>query len=180
MTGEIKLKLLKPIALVGMMGVGKSHIGHDLSKQICCKFYDSDALIERDQGRNISQIFKEEGEAFFRDLEADKIHGLLAKGNCIISTGGGALLRDATLQEIKAKAISVWLKSDVDIIFNRIKNDNKRPLLQSDNPKQLLADLLKQRQSLYEEADIHVDNSTAGVQDVVGQIIQELHKYEDC
>ncbi len=166
------------ITMVGMMGSGKSYIGHKLAQELGYAFYDSDAFIVEKECKTIAQIFTDDGEAYFRDVEFATISALLDKDKCVISTGGGALIRDETLQNIKGKSISIWLKSDIDSILERIKGGGDRPLLHCDNPRSKLAELLNQREMLYNQADIHVDNSLLSSKEVVQTIIEELHQYE--
>ena len=166
------------ITIVGMMGAGKSYIGKALAQKLGYEFYDSDAFIVEREGKTVTQIFSEDGEKYFRGIEASSISELLDKKKCVISTGGGALICNKTLQNIKDKSVSIWLKSDIGSILDRIKNNLERPLLQCDNPREKLEELLDQRINLYNQSDIHVNNSSLGRQEVVQQIVQELHKYE--
>ncbi len=165
-----KYILGKPIVLVGMMGCGKSYIGKALANELSLPFYDSDSLIVSRQGREIFQIFDEDGEDYFRNIEREVISDLLDnKEICVISTGGGALTTISTLENIKKHSISVWLYADIDTIYERIKNNNTRPLLQYDNPRAKLEELLAAREHLYKQADIEVDNSS-GVDSVIVEI----------
>lgn len=170
-------RLVKPIVLVGMMGCGKSAVGARLAKVIGVNFHDSDKVIALDQGQSIAKIFSNDGEEYFREIEARKISDLLELDNCVISTGGGALGSTQTLRDIKSKAISIWLKSDVETIFSRIKGNKTRPLLQCENPRAKLEELLKARETLYAEADIHIDNSSSHIKEVISKIERELKDY---
>ena len=170
-------RIVKPIVLVGMMGCGKSAIGAQLAKDMEARFYDSDKIIASEQGKSIAEIFSNEGEAYFRDLEEKQISDLLEQGNCVISTGGGALTSPITLGNIKDRAVSIWLKSDVDTIFSRIKGDKSRPLLQCENPRAKLEELLNSRENLYAEADIHINNSSSHIKEVINKIERELKDY---
>ncbi len=161
--------LNKPIVLVGMMGCGKSHIGKALAKDLGVIFCDSDSLIEEQQGKSIAQIFDESGEAGFREIEFKVIADLLDSGQCVISTGGGALTTPETLENVSNYGVSVWLNPDVETIWGRVKNDKTRPLLQCDNPRAKLEELLAAREHLYKQADIEVDNSS-GVDSVIVEI----------
>ncbi|PCK00283.1 MAG: shikimate kinase [Zetaproteobacteria bacterium] len=166
--------LKKPIVLIGMMGCGKSAIGKALSTVLSCSFYDCDDLIVEDQGKPITQIFSDEGECAFRILEQQKMQDLLGRGVCVISTGGGAITVADVMDDIKVRAISVWLQSDVETVLMRVGDDNGRPLLQCDNPRKKLEELLSARERLYALADIHIDNTSGNIGDVVEMIIQEL------
>ena len=174
---KVKKHLDRPIILVGMMGTGKTVLGLALSDVLKLPFYDSDYEIEQDQGRSITEIFAADGEAVFRVLEKQKIKDLIDDDICVIATGGGALVTPENLERVKEGAVSVWLKVDVDIIFSRIGKDEARPLLQTDNPLQTLEGLLSARESLYAQADIHIDNNSADIDGAVEAILQKLLDY---
>lgn len=172
------IQIQKPIVLVGMMGCGKSCIGKALAEAIGFEFFDIDHLIEQQEGRSIAKIFLHDGEAGFRRIEARLIGDVLDRRFCVISTGGGALTDKETLCGIKEMAVSVWLRSDLDSIMSRIKDDKTRPLLQCDNPREQLGKLLRDRKALYEQADIHVNNNADDeCCDVVDDIIQALKNF---
>ena len=161
---NIKEKLTKPIVLVGMMGCGKSHAGRLLSNALDLPFYDSDQLIEKQQGRSIPEIFDVHGERFFRLLEMEKISSLLDLGTGVISTGGGCLTIPAILSDIKARGLSLWIKTDIDTLYERLKTSDNRPLLDCDDPRQKLYDLFEERKDLYSQADIIVEDPLQGVE----------------
>ncbi len=167
----------KPIILVGMMGCGKSHVGKAIARRLTLPFFDSDALIEADQETVISDIFEQKGEVFFRQLEADKIASLMLEGACVISTGGGAVTTRETLMKIRQDSVSVWIKASSNKIYERIKHDTTRPLLQCDNPKQRIQEILDTRKELYAQANIHIDNSRDNPNSTVDEIVQALHRF---
>ncbi len=167
------LEVNKPIVLVGMMGCGKSHVGKALSKNFGLPFYDSDSLIEQQQGKAITQIFADSGEAHFRALEKEVIVNLLDSGLCVIATGGGAVTTPETLDKIKTDGVSVWLNPDVETIWARVKNNNTRPLFNCNDPRAKLEELLLAREALYAQADIEVDNSS-GAEAVIDEIKEKL------
>lgn len=179
---DIKLsevsKINKPIVLVGMMGCGKSAIGTVLAECLERPFYDTDTEIEANQGIAIAQIFADQGEAHFRELETQKISELLKLKSCVISTGGGLITTPENLKIIKENAISIWLKSDVSMILNRLEEDDTRPLLKGDNAEKKLRDLLTAREPLYSKADIHVNND-GDIQTVVQEIRRQLGEYNE-
>ncbi len=176
MIKPVEQTLQKPLVLVGMMGSGKSHVGRDLSVALELDFYDSDQEIERKQGKTISQIFEEDGEAYFRSVEYEVIQRLFQKGACIISSGGGAVTSVQSLALIRKNAVSVWIQAGLDVLWARVQNDTGRPLLQKDNPKQVLEDILTARLDLYKQADIHVSNNDPNTQGVVKDIIDQIKK----
>lgn len=151
------ITLTVPVVLIGMMGVGKTHIGRLLAKDLDVPFYDSDKVIEEKAGMSVSEIFERFGEEKFRESEKRTVLDLLKEGPCVISTGGGAITNYVTLEVIKRKATCVWLRADLETLWERVKSNEARPLLQKENPKQILADLLVERESLYAQAHITVD-----------------------
>ena len=124
----------RSVVLVGMMGAGKSTIGRRLSARLRLPFLDADTEIEAAAGMSIPDIFETHGEPHFRDGEARVIARLLDGGPAIIATGGGAFMREETRNRIAAKAVSIWLKADADIIMKRVKRRADRPLLQTADP----------------------------------------------
>jgi len=163
----------KPFVLLGMMGCGKSHIGRVLSEKMGLRFVDMDALIEKQENASIAELFDTKGEAYFRDLEADLLGDLLGQEDILISSGGGVVLREDNRDAIQACAFSIWIKSDVDILFERLRHDSTRPLLRSDNLRERLTTLINERCSLYSIADIHVENNQNG-EDAVLSVVDEI------
>lgn len=139
---SLRSRLNKPVVLVGMMGSGKSHAGAILSSLLGLPHYDSDKIIEKKEGRTISDIFAQSGEAVFRALEHATINELLDRGPCVLSTGGGCVTIPQTLSAIQNKGISIWLKADVDTLYERLKKSKNRPLLDCEDPKERLNNLL--------------------------------------
>lgn len=176
-TNLIKEKLKgRPIILVGMMGCGKSHVAKLLGRDLGFDVYDVDSVIESEEGRSITQIFEDEGEGFFRDLEAEKILALLERGECVIASGGGALMRPATLDAVLDKSLSIWINTDVDVLLERVKDDTMRPLMVGKDLRKKLLLLLAARLPFYGEADIYVENngSEADVMDEIGHALEEF------
>ena len=124
----------RSIVLVGMMGAGKSTIGRRLSSRLRLPFLDADTEIETAAGMSIPDIFESHGEPHFRDGEARVIARLLDSGPAVLATGGGAFMREETRNQIRGKAVSIWLKADADIIMRRVKRRADRPLLQTADP----------------------------------------------
>ncbi len=158
MKNSTKIKV--PIVLIGMMGVGKTHVGRLLAKDLGVEFYDSDKVIEEKAAMSVAEIFDVFGEAKFRAVEKRTVLDLLNESGCVISTGGGAITNTITLEVIKRKATCIWLRADLDTLWGRVKANNARPLLQEDNPKQILADLMEKRAGLYAQAHITIDVSS--------------------
>lgn len=149
--------LKKPVTVVGMMGAGKTAVGKSLAARLGVPFLDSDAEIEEAAQMSIAEVFERDGEAFFRDREAEVIARLLATGPMVLSTGGGAFLAERNRAAISAAGVSVWLRADLELLWQRVRHKTTRPLLQTDNPKQTLSDLLAARESTYALADLVVD-----------------------
>ena len=137
------------------MGAGKTTVGIELAKKLSYKLIDTDQSIENDQSRKIKDIFSEDGEPFFRNLETLKLKQLINEENAIISTGGGIILKDEN-RSILNDLFTIYLKADFENIFNRIKQDTSRPLLLTDDPYNTAKDIFKSRQSIYESFKVHV------------------------
>jgi shikimate kinase len=147
----------KTIALVGLMGVGKSSIGRRLAAALDLPFRDADDEIETAAGRSISEIFAERGEAEFREGERRVIARLLDEPPMVLATGGGAFVNAETRALIKQKAVSIWLKADVDVLVRRVGRKDTRPLLKGRDPRAVLGALARERGPAYAEADLCVE-----------------------
>ena len=148
----------RAIVLVGLMGAGKSSVGRRLAHALDLPFFDADEEVEKAARRTVAEIFAEMGEAAFRDGERRVIARLLDGPPHVLATGGGAFMNDETRALIKAKATSVWLKADIDVLVRRVGRKTDRPLLQGKNPRDVLEALSKARHPIYAEADITVDS----------------------
>ena len=161
------------IFLVGPMGAGKSTIGRQLAQQLNMDFVDSDAVIEERAGADISWIFDLEGEEGFRKREERIINELTQLQGVVLSTGGGAVMSKENRNYLSARGIVIYLETSVDKQYQRTQRDKKRPLLQgTDNPRQVLEDLAKVRNPLYEEiADITLPTDEQNAKVMVNQIV---------
>lgn len=146
----------RPIVLIGMMGAGKTQIGRALAEHLALEFVDCDQRIEARAGMSIPEIFSTYGEEKFRSVEHNVLTEALEKGACVISTGGGVVLRDENLNLMLEKGIVVWLDVPADILWARVKNCENRPLLKSENPRQTLEELLSARKDRYARAHIRL------------------------
>ena len=162
------------IALVGLMGAGKSAIGRRLAARLSLPFFDSDAEIESEMGMSISEIFKREGEIAFRSKELSVIRGLLSGPVHILATGGGSFIEAETRRELMSRTQTVWLKADLEIIYTRVLRKNNRPLLKTGNPRKVLAQLIEQRYPIYKLADISVESDSGPHEILVDKILNEL------
>lgn len=150
------MALQRSIALIGMMGAGKSAIGRLLAARIGVSFVDVDTEIETAAGCDIAGIFARDGEAVFREAEHRMIARLLDRPACVLATGGGAFMDPRNRRVIAEKAYSVWLKVTFDLLWQRVSRRCHRPLLRLPDPKDRLRDLLVAREPVYAGADITV------------------------
>lgn len=150
---------MKNIILIGFMGCGKSTVGIKLSYRLRHSMEDTDKLIEKKEGRTISEIFQTDGEAYFRNLETECLEKLVETTNHkIISTGGGLPLREENRVLLKKLGTVVYLRATAKTIYERVKHDKTRPLLQGENPQEKIQTLMAQRAALYEQAaDVIID-----------------------
>lgn len=152
------LKIPRTIVLIGLMGAGKSCIGRRLAALLNLKFVDADAEVERAAGCTIEEIFERHGEAAFRDGERRVIERLLGQPIQVLATGGGSFMDPKTRKAIQERAISVWLRADVDLLLKRTSRRNNRPLLKRGDPRHILEGLMAERYPVYGEANIVVDS----------------------
>ena len=148
----------KNISFVGLMGSGKSLIGKLLSKELGIKHFDSDACIEKSLKRSINDIFLKDGENYFRKKEKEVVLSLLQNKNCIISLGGGAIIQKSIRDSLKENSYTIYLKTDIETIYERVKFSKKRPLIKSLNIKAKLTNLLKDREQYYNDSDLIINN----------------------
>ena len=170
----MKQILSKSIVLTGLMGAGKSAIGKALSQRMGVPLSDTDKIIEKEVGKTIYEIFNDSGEKYFRQVEEKVVGRLLDKAAHIISTGGGSILSSKTRKAIKSKSFSIWVQCDVDIISNRIHDQEKRPLLKNKNILDTLVRKNKERIKFYRQADSHIVNENTNIEMTVEAIVKEL------
>ena len=167
----------RTIALVGLMGVGKSSVGRRLGIAIGLPFRDADDEVEAAAGRSVSEIFQALGEAALRDGERRVISRLLEGPPHVLATGGGAFMSPETRTLIKARAISVWLKADLAMLARRIGRKDSRPLLAGKDPLEVLRAQAEVRYPIYAEADVTVETQDTAHQATVEQVIRALDTY---
>ena len=165
----------RSIVLVGMMGAGKSTIGRRLSARLRLPFLDADSEIEAAAGMSIPDIFETHGEPHFRDGEARVIARLLDGGPAVLATGGGAFMREETRNRIGAKAVSIWLKADAEIIMKRVKRRADRPLLQTADPAATVGRLIGERDPVYRQANLTIWSRDEPHEKIVDECIEALH-----
>ncbi len=149
---------VRTIALVGLMGAGKSSVGRRLAAVLGLPFRDADEEVERAAGRSVAEIFAELGEAAFRDGERRVISRLLDEPPHVLATGGGAFMNPETRQLLLERTIAVWLKADIELLARRVARKTDRPLLQGKDPREVLEALAKVREPVYAEAHVTVDS----------------------
>lgn len=172
-----KPHLKKSLVLVGMMGSGKTAIGKALAQRLDVPFLDSDAAIEEAAQASIAEIFARDGEAFFRQREAEVIARLMKGPACVLSTGGGAFMSDVVRDTIAAHGMALWLDAALETLWERVKHKDTRPLLRTDNPRQTLSEIFDARRPVYAlaglrtaiQADASIDETTAQVLDTLRQ-----------
>jgi shikimate kinase len=168
----------RTIALVGMMGVGKSSVGRRLAATLDLPFYDADSEVERAAGRSVTDIFAALGESAFREGERRVIARLLDGPPHVLATGGGAFMNEETRALIKARAVSVWLKADIPVLARRLARKDNRPLLQGPEPASVvLTRLAAVRDPVYAEADVTVETGEAPHQVTVDLVLKALAEH---
>jgi shikimate kinase len=171
------LKLPRTIVLVGLMGAGKSCIGRHLAALLGLKFVDADAEIERAAGCTIEDIFERHGEAAFRDGERRVIERLLGQAVQVLATGGGSFMDSKTRAAIHERAISVWLRADLDLLLKRTSRRNNRPLLKRGDPRAILEGLMAERYPVYGEANVVVDSVDGPPEVTVERVRAAVERY---
>jgi len=170
--------LPKPLVMVGLMGAGKSAVGRRVAAKLNVPFIDADSEIEAAAGSSISEIFARHGEPAFRDGERRVVGRLLETQPVhVLATGGGAFIDASTRALIKKQAISVWLRAELDVLFQRVSRRGHRPLLKTADPRARLAELMEQRYPIYAEADIIVDSGAGPIGNMVDRVIAAVAEY---
>ena len=165
------------LVLIGLMGAGKSAIGRLTAQALGIPFIDSDHEIERVSRMSITDLFAAYGETEFRALEARVIKRLLKSGPRVISTGGGAFINETRRRYIKRGGLTLWLKADLDVLWERVNKRDSRPLLKTENPKQTLENLMNARYPIYAEADLTVHSRDVRKDVMVDEVLAALVAY---
>ena len=171
---RIKQALDRPVALVGMMGSGKTIIGRKLARELELAFVDSDARIVETAGISIAEIFEIAGEDRFRALERDAIHDAVEEGPMILSTGGGAICAPDTAQLLRERTIVVWLSAAPETLLERIGSVGSRPLLHGDDPLGTLRRLAREREIDYGKAHITVKTDRLSAWSTTSAVLSAL------
>lgn len=165
---------MKNIVLTGFMGVGKTAVGRELANILGWKFIDMDEEIVKTQNLSISEIFSNSGEAVFRDLETEMIRETVEKNNIIISTGGGAILRQENVDFLSSNGIIVCLTARPETILDRTSRSSKRPLLNVDDPLERVKALMESRKPFYEKADFMMDTEEKTPLQIAREILEKV------
>lgn len=182
MSATEEIPLLTPprrsIALVGMMGAGKTTIGRRLAPRLGLPFRDADHEIEKAAGMTVAELFDRHGEASFRRGEALVIERLISGPPIVLATGGGALTHEGTRKLLAERALTVWIRADLDVIVRRAARRGNRPLLKTGDPKEIIARLMAARAPFYERADIHIDSAAGPHARTVDAVFSAIAMHE--
>ena len=166
---------IRNLVLGGFMGSGKSSVGRLVAAQLRFRYVDTDELIEQRAGRTITQIFTENGEPFFRELEAQVVAELAQYENAVISTGGGMTANEANLASLKQHALVICLWASPETIWERVRHQSHRPLLRDPDPLEKIRKLLTARAPFYKQADALVISEGRSVKEVAQHVIHQFH-----
>ena len=174
------LHIEKPIALVGLMGVGKTTVGRRLAKRLSREFDDSDDAIEQASGRTVAGYFRDHGEADFRDGEYRVIKRLLTEEPpLILATGGGAFIHPPTRKLLQEQAVVIWLKGDLETLVERVSRNDKRPLLRGVDKREKMRELMEARHPIYAQAHLKVKIARGPHLRTVNRVMRALKSYEE-
>ncbi len=177
MTAPTSIKVPRTIVLVGLMGAGKTCIGRELAARLRFPFVDADNEIEAAAGCAIEDIFRLYGEHEFRNGERRVMARLLDGPAQVLATGGGAFMDPDTRRKTRERAISIWLRADLDLLVGRVGRRSNRPLLRGKNAREILAKLIEERYPVYAEADITVDSGREAPDSTVERVMRELEGF---
>lgn len=167
---------MKNIILTGFMGSGKTEVGKELSSMLGYTFIDVDEEIVKSENMPITEIFRQFGEPYFRDIETKIIKAVSSLKSAVIATGGGAVLRKENTDALRENGIIVWLKARAETILKRTSNDSSRPLLQVPNPLEKIKELLTYRAPFYEKADIIIDTEDKTPLKIAEEILKAVEE----
>ncbi|HAK88377.1 MAG TPA: shikimate kinase [Nitrospiraceae bacterium] len=165
---------MKNIVLTGFMGTGKTEVGRILAQKLGYTLVDADTEIEKEQKTTITEIFKQYGEPKFREIESGVIKRLSEMEKAVISTGGGAVLKQENMDNLRKRGVIFCLTASPETILERTSINNDRPLLQVENPLQKIKELLEFRRPYYEKADIMIDTEDKSPMEVAEEIIEKV------
>jgi shikimate kinase len=167
-------RLMHNLALIGFMGVGKSSVGRLASAQLHFEFLDTDGLIETLAGKSIARIFAEDGEPAFRACEREVVRQLERRHDIVVATGGGLAANPDNLASLKTHAFVVCLWASAEALWERVRHQTHRPLLQAPDPLARMRQLLAEREPFYRQADLLVNTERRPVKDVAQLVVQHF------
>jgi shikimate kinase len=165
---------MKNIVLTGFMGAGKSVVGRKLAERRDMKVVDTDDVIEKESGMEISEIFGRFGEAHFRELESEAVRKVSTLTDHVIITGGGVVLKSDNISNLRKNGAIVYLRASPEALYNRVKDETHRPLLQVADSLGRIKELLQYRAQFYADNDIEIDTTNLSVDEVVEEIIKKI------
>ncbi len=164
----------RSIALIGLMGAGKSAIGRRLAARLELPYADADVEIEAAAGESVESIFAHHGEAAFRDGERRVIARLLESGPMVLATGGGAYMNAATRERLRMRAVTIWLRAELAVLLHRVGRKENRPLLKTGDPRAVMERLIEERYPIYALADITIESRDVAHEVIVDEIVAGL------
>ena len=167
----VKISAMKNIYLVGFMATGKTFVGRGLAKKLNKEFFDLDDLIEQRENMCIVDIFSQKGELYFRKIEKELIREMSQKKDLVIGCGGGAIVNEENLANLRKSGLIICLKAEIDTILDRSKDTEQRPLLNVEDPRNRISELLEKREPFYNQADHIIDTTKLEIKEVVDRII---------
>lgn len=166
-------KEFKNVILTGMMGSGKTTVGKELATILNYNFIDLDEVIENKYGK-ITDIFSQKGEKYFREIETQELKKFENQSNFVLSTGGGVILKDENIKILKDLGQVFYLSAKSETIYNRIKNQKHRPLLNTQNPKNTIEEILSKRLEKYEKSGEKIITDNKNAKEIAGEIYEKL------
>jgi shikimate kinase len=166
---------IQNLALIGLMGAGKSSVGRQAAELLHFAFIDTDELIENEVGKSIQEIFVQQGEAAFRKYERDVVNALSARRQTVIATGGGLAADPSNVASLKSHALVVCLWASPETIWERVRGQTHRPLLQTSDPQAKIKELLEQRGPAYRQADVLLHTGFRSTKEVVQQVLHQFN-----
>jgi shikimate kinase len=168
-------RIIRNLALIGFMGCGKSSVGHLVANRLQFAFVDTDLLIEEQTGLRVAEVFARRGETAFRELEQAVVGSLADRERTVIATGGGVGANADLLAALKQHALTVWLRASPETIWQRVRRQTHRPLLQVANPQERIRELLTVREPVYRQADVLIHAEDRRVSEVAEQVVNQFH-----
>ena len=165
----------KNIVLIGFMGAGKSLVSRRLEVLLKKERVSTDELIEKKEGNPVAEIFERQGEDYFRGLERKTVQEISKKKNLVIDCGGGIVLQEENIRDLKKNGTLFYLKTSPEIVYKRLKTQTNRPLLKVGDPLQRIKELLNQREKFYAQADITIDTDRHTIEDTTQEILKKLN-----